>query len=349
MGLVFLTGFSKMVTADLPELFDAVTNGGIASSNPRRAGGQYAYRTSGYNVTLQKNIPSTDYVVVGTALYTPGLDVNPPGVGWSFGNGDNSTQCSAYFLTDGAIIVKRGGSTGTELGRSAAGVLVASTWQYWEIVFKLADSGGVVEVWADGTRVLNLTSQDTRQTGTNAITMVEWHLCSAASGALTQITDLYVIDRNTSGLQDRLGDCRVDVILPDGAGNATEWTPNAGSNYDRVDDASPDDDTTYVYASVNEKKDLYAFAACPSDGGPIIAVQERARWRKTDAGGRNVRHLVRSGGSNYESGLIALTDSYIFNSKIWEQNPADSQNWEPTDIDNAEFGMIFTYTTTVST
>jgi hypothetical protein len=83
--------------------------------------------------------------------------------------------------------------------------------------------------------------------------------------------------------------------------------------------------------------------------GVIKAVQLSIVARKTDAGEAAMKGFYRSGGTNYETDEFTLTDTYGIHQKIWEDNPADSNAWEESDIDQGEFGVraMFTTTTTV--
>ncbi len=65
--------------------------------------------------------------------------------------------------TDGSITAFRGGVS--SLGSSAAGVLASGSFQFIEVQFTIDSAAGVVLVKVDGSTVLNLTAQNTRNVG----------------------------------------------------------------------------------------------------------------------------------------------------------------------------------------
>ena len=46
--------------------------------------------------------------------------------------------------------------------------------------------------------------------------------------------------------------------FPNGAGATAQWTPNSGANWQAVDEAPPDSETTYVKATVAGLRDSYS-------------------------------------------------------------------------------------------
>ena len=65
--------------------------------------------------------------------------------------------------------------------------------------------------------------------------------------------------------------------------------------------------------------------------------QSDGRARKTDAGGRILRAVVRLSGSESESGDIAPATAYDFYQSVFEAKPGGGA-WTPTDVDAMEVG-----------
>lgn len=241
---------------------------------------------------------------------------------------------------DGSISVYRGDGT-TLLGTTAsANLLAPGVWSYLEIKATINDTTGSVEIKQDGTSVLSLTSQDTRNAGNANIARIRFQGHSG-TGNSSWFDDVYICDTTGSAPHnDYLGDVRIVMILPSGAGDSTQWTPNAGSNWDRVDETpGHDGDTTYVSDSTAGDTDLYNLAAVPSGAGTVYAAKVIATARKDGAGAQDVELLVKSGTTTDASPLKSLTDSYAEYDYTLVQNPDTSAAWSVADLDAVQVGI----------
>src|SRR5262249_45834379 len=146
---------------------------------------------------------------------------------------------------DGRIKARRGGTV--TLGTSTA-FLTAGAYNHIQIKVTISDTVGVVAIKVNDslTGWLNLSSQDTQNAGTSNITNI------IIGGDLTfgigtqmpfRIDDIVILDTTGAVNNDFLGDCRVEAIFPNGAGNYAQWTPSTGSNFQNVDETPPNDDT----------------------------------------------------------------------------------------------------------
>jgi hypothetical protein len=250
------------------------------------------------------------------------------GYGASLGNSGGS-QVTVRCNSDGSISVIRGDYTGTLLGSSAAGIITSSEWNYVEIKIVIDDSTGSYEVRVNGSNILSDTGVDTAALGDSDAT---WLRLRSGNVVWTYYTDIYFGT-------DFLGDCRYDILSPDGAGDNTDWTPSAGANYECVDEIPPDDDTTTVTSDTVTDRDDYAFDDLAAlTGSTIHAVTLNVVGKKTDAGARGIDPYTRISASNYNGSEVSLTESYKNHQQIWETNPDDSQAWEEADVNGAKFG-----------
>ncbi len=232
----------------------------------------------------------------------------------------------------GKIHAYRG--TSTLLGSSASGVYLSGVWNYIEVKWTVDDTVGVVVVRVNGVEVLNLTSQDTKNS-TNA-----YCACIGVSCDVSQHTfdDMYICDTSGSVNNDFLGDCKVVEVVPTGAGNYTQWTPSAGSNWQNVDDSNPNGDTDYNSDSTIGNKDTYDCAALGVTG-TVYGIQHVAQMRKDDAGSRSVRLIERVSATDYNGSDIALSDSYVSYARLFETNPNTGVLWTVSGVDAAEPGQ----------
>jgi hypothetical protein len=240
---------------------------------------------------------------------------------------------------NGAIAVYRGDST-TLLGTSSnTNILQSGTWSYVEVKATINDSTGSVEVKVDGTQELLLTGIDTRNAGNLNITKLRF-FGHTGTGAYTYYDDIYVCDTTgSSPYNDFLGDVRVLEIVPDGAGDLTDFTPSSGANYAAVDDATHDSDSTYVESSTSTHTDLYSFANPDSTASTVYAVKVVAVAKKTDVGVQDIQLAAKVGTTTSTSSNISLSDSYDEYEYIMTQNPDTTAAWSISDINSTQAGF----------
>jgi hypothetical protein len=153
------------------------------------------------------------------------------------------------------------------------------------------------------------------------------------------IDDMYICDGSGSLNNDFLGDVTVSALLPNGAGNTTGWTASAGSNYQCVDEATPNDDTDYVSTSTLTAKDTYAFPSVVA-GAEVKAIQVFAAVRKATEGPGKVKHVVRSNSTDYDSAEMGIGGTtYSYTRTVHETDPATGVAWTESGVNAAEFGI----------
>jgi hypothetical protein len=151
--------------------------------------------------------------------------------------------------------------------------------------------------------------------------------------------DTYLLDTTGSAPQNTfLGPSRIVTPVPTGAGSHTQWTPTgAASNFQCVNEAPPDGDTTYVADSTPGDLDSYVFGQ--ADGGAtIFAVQTNLYARKDDANTRQIATLVRQGGVDFVGTTFTEAASYSDFTQIYNQDPTGT-NWTPAVFNADEFGV----------
>jgi len=169
--------------------------------------------------------------------------------------------------------------------------------------------------------------------------------------------DVYLLDGNASDdpanpMNDFLGDCRIDCIYPNAAGDYTDFTPvPVVANYLNTDDPGDiDDDETYNESLTVGHRDIYNLDSVIPLGTPIYATAQNSCMRKTDAGRRYVRQLVKINGTDYLrlSGLTSndgewyLTDNYKVIQRPLDTNPDTDLAWTESDLDDIQSGVQVT-------
>lgn len=322
--LLFIDGFDHYTT--VAQKWAGTSGGSIVSGG--RHGNCLAVSGGGANGLLP--IPgSPTEVIVGFSFKTSAQTANrvfrlldaSSNVMTSFG--------LSYASASGKIVAFREDSTAV-LGTGTTEI-VPGTWYYLELRAKLHATLGEVEVRINGVQDLLVTGVNTGSPGTYSFVQLQ--------GYFTQnYDDMYIVDRSGSTNNDFLGDVRVETIFPTGAGAHTDFTPSAGSNWQNVDEATPNDDSDYNASGTPGDIDTFALGNLATLAGSVLGVQINNRWRKDDAGSRSMRRVIRTGGSDFEGADVSLSDSYSSSRDLLELNPDTAAGWTIADVNALEAG-----------
>lgn len=214
----------------------------------------------------------------------------------------------------------------SQVGSTASAVISDNAWHWIEVkvVLGTGAADGSIEVKLGGSTIIGpVTSIDTNNG--NDLSFVYF----AGSNGDSRFDDVIIMDGNGTGMNDFIGDSKIDVMIPNSDGSTTDWTASAGSDYQCVDDTpnAANDDTDYVYATSPNTTELQLsnFSDNPTT---IHAVQVRTRSRKTDAGARTYRANILSGGSQGDGITMGLTTNYAWRRNgVFSRNPNGSVVW----------------------
>ena len=330
MSLLLIDGFDYYSTAQLGLKYDSPPAlASIDSTGGRRGTGALKFDGVGANPPLKFPFTVSSTIVCGFAFYAasfPGSSTTYPA--FSLHTQGGSRQLSFLVLSDGRIRVSRDTTT---IG-TTTNALLAGQWYYIEISVTAGTTNGSVQIQVNGVEWLNKTGQNTLQQGGGDYGQLGLANSSGSSGGVTKYDDLYIDSASM------YGDCRVDVLVPTGAGNYTQWTASAGSNFACVDEL-PASDADYVYTSTVGNKDSYVFGDLPAGGGTIHGVAVSTFAAKTSSTVRGVRPFVRIGTTDYEGNEAVLSTASDFYTQIWEDNPATATTWQESEVNSAEFGV----------
>jgi len=214
--------------------------------------------------------------------------------------------------------------------------LTSNTWHYIEFYQYIHDSAGFYEIKVDGSTVLSNTGLDTNYSNNYNSDFVLG----------SEVDDIYVDDlwlqSGTSALTLK-GDIEVVTLLPNGNGNSSDLLgsdSNSTDNYLLVDNnaAIPPSTTEYVGSATAGNKDTYGMENLT--GTPtVLAVQTSLYASMTDTGPKQVRHVIRSGSTDYAGSDFALQNSvYIPYREMNLVDPDTSTAWTYTGVNSMEFG-----------
>lgn len=327
MTLLLIDGFDYINSDDLSRRY---SHSGITIDTSNQRTGQGCLQFSANGSSLVWNNPSseTEYVI-GFAL-------------WYY-----DTGTSGYLLRlradDGNEQMYLTLNSGGEISLTSAFGTVASTEQvstlgyvYVEFKFLIHNSAGTYELRVNGNTWLSGSGVDTQWRADDSLGSFQFY--QNQNSKYYRIDDLYFLDTAGAVNNDFLGDCKVETLLPSGAGNYSSWTPSAGANYENVDDTSPDDDSTYNSAG-GSVKDSYAMGNLSMASGTIFGVQVNSIVRKDDAGTARARNFLRQGGSDYPETSFGLGDTYSHLTEIEETDPDTGSAWTISGVNSVEAGI----------
>jgi len=336
MSLRFIDSFDHYT--NMAHKYDtvSVSTGGVSAGNGRNTTDSFVVSSNvSGGCSVSRIIGGTaTTIIVGIALK---LRLTPLGTRIILRLQEGSTvHVDLRVNTSRQLFVTR---NGTQIGSTGATVLAVGAYYFVEFKAFIHDTTGTIDVRINGVSEISGTSLDTRNAGTPLIDTILLGDNTQNTGSNQyDIDDVYVCDIAGSVNNNFLGDSRVAALLPSGAGTTTQWTPSAGSNFQNVDDAAPDDDTTYNSETTASDKDTFAMGNLPSTAATVHGIQEGTRHRKDDAGARTLRQVVRSGGVDYEGGDITVLDTYSSTYSIRETNPNTAAAWTSSGIDAMEAG-----------
>jgi len=245
---------------------------------------------------------------------------------------DYSTLKLSVYLGPGAV---------TLLGTTTVPIFAAQgEWSYIEIKATIDDTAGAVEVRYYGTTVLSLSGIDTRNADIAGVANMLLGYLGGASSANIQYDDWYILDTtgatNNTFLATTANNPRIIDVLPNAAGDSTQFTPSSGTNWSAA--ASWDGDTSYVGDATVGDRDLYNFPNMPAGIANIATIVASHSARKDDALARSMALGVKSGGTIFDQPSFALTNGYVFRQTVMDTDPATGVAWVEAGVNGLQAG-----------
>jgi hypothetical protein len=334
MALIWFEGFDYLPTATTPVAllaslgFYDLQNCEIVS--PGRFGGQAIQTFLG--------VSPGDFTRALTSHYTTAqLGGARIGVG---GGGDRvnfvdlttgTTQCYVIFGDYGIVSAWKG--DGTFLGATGGNAYVSAAWAYYEFGVTIGAGGnGALEVRVNAVPVLQLVNVDT-QVSANA-----WFNGITVSAAPVTWDDFYMTDATgPAPWNGFLGNVRVRVLQPNGAGAHTAWTASGSlPNWESVLNLNVDD-SLYVYDDETGDYDLYQLTPVLPDV-PIFGAQIKLAARQDDATQRFLKSRLLSGSATAYGGSYALNQNYAYQTDVFQVDPNTGSPWTALALNSAQIG-----------
>jgi hypothetical protein len=353
------TRFGEL-SAETQSLADVAGLGGAgyAVSSTAAFTGSWSYRTSSTNAPLGFAGAFGAAARCGLMFRHNGVSGGQPGVIGMLVDG--CTLLFRFNQTNNDVTLTAGYTSNTTNVRTALTVNVpaladVNTWRHIGMTASMLSSGGFVSLYVDGVQVAEWTgdTQLYRSGETTPRTNITAVYAAGAGAAWTGITTgtwsnyAYIDDfyadwwsGESAPTDAPVPSRRFYAVLP--TADVTEnWTPSAGSDhYALVDDAAPDDDTTYVVATSAGLLNQYAVSGfvLPADYA-VRAVIRKCYGKKSDAGADSrVTLSISDGVDTLESETLPLPTAYGYVRNRWETQPDGVSAWDETAVNAVIIG-----------
>ena len=254
----------------------------------------------------------------------------------------NSTRYLNLRLTGTApnaflVVCRYDDASNAAAAATGTAALGDTNWHHIEVEYTVNAATGTIKTWVDGVADINFTGDTTDAASGDVTDFRGMYLagCSSNTGGVTVHMDDFLVWDDASGFSGRLSDQhRIRTLVPTANGDTNNFTPSAGSNYQNVDDATSDDDTTYNSSTVNGDIDLYQ-VAMNFNPQVIYAVQAEVVTRKTDLRAITARTKLKKGSSTQNGTTSDVYNGVITPARILQdKDPTDSTTWTRSKIHN---------------
>lgn len=334
MSLLFATGWSNGTTVTDAGMFDAAGTGGGGAIGATGRNSGNGLRLTGHNSYQRRNLGgSKTTVLAGFAFMGSSINI------------DNTARICTFWNagTERAAMTLRSDGVVTLTGTASTFTIPLAVYVYIEVKVVMSTTVGAWVVRVNGVEVLNVTGINT---GDASVSQFSFGNQGNGNTSTRDYDDCVLMDSTdataTQGapFNDFLGDVRIDALRPDGAGDSTQLTPSAGSNYQCVDETPRNDDTDYVSSATVGQKDLYTVGNLASSTGTVKAVLVTLRARKDDAGTRTIKAKVKHGGTEGNGADQGLSTTYSYLPQdVFGLNPSTSAAWTIAEVNAMQAGV----------
>lgn len=269
--------------------------------------------------------------------------------------GGSTIAASITIDNTGALTLYNGSATtGTQIG-SASSALSTGTWYCIELWYDRSPAGGsqILKARLDQSEFASATNLTI--TNQVLILFIGGNLNAEAQTTGDWYMDDVAINDATGGNQNSYpGSGKVLHLRPNAAGDSTQWVPDTGSNFARVNEVTPNDATSLVSDVVLNESDLYNVdnsGIGASDTVNVVQIGVRFRNDVADATTQfKVQVEKTSGGTLSQSAAITP------NSTTWKTNALaeprlhpltlyadpDGAAWTQATLDTMQIGQVST-------
>jgi hypothetical protein len=323
-------------------VFTATTGGPTISTTQKRTGA-YAFYCANYQTNGSWTLPSdlTEFYI-RVALYPEAYGTPPIGVGYStlllFRNSDGENMLLLYLNAAGLLGTAYWSGGGWVALSTGTIPLPLRMWSCIEVHIHLDNAGdfdtrvnGVADITFPGDTLGDQTPASIRQVWLNGQNNI---------GVYGMYYDDFALNDTAGAVNNSwVGRGGIVALVPTAdSAVSDQWTANTGNKWDAVNDATPDDATTYVYESVADEIQLSTLSDNSMAGTPD-AICVWARAALSAAGTGSIALDIYTSAGHAVSGDFALDTSYVYKNYIWETDTVGAHAWDDAHLDALEAGV----------
>lgn len=242
-------------------------------------------------------------------------------------------QFSICANASGGLELRRGSGSGTLLAQSASGKIATSTFYFLEVMWECDAAAGKAKVYLNGELLFDLTGINNRGAATNDCNQIKFE---AGGSHQRYFCDIYVTDTFL-----RVGERKFETVSVI-ANHATQaWLVNVGNAWDAVNDTTPDNDTTYIYAAIVGNRSLFYCADLTENPAVIDLVKFNIIAAKDDATTRGLKIVANDGTTDLLSPEVFMNTTYGCFS-FYSQTAPDGGAWTKAKVDALAAGVEVT-------
>jgi hypothetical protein len=329
MTILFMDGFDLYgVNGDLGYVYAPGYGGNIRTTGGRFGAGAFQQGGSFANALVAGVTPSPE---VWISMAMQFVDTNDlPLIGWIAGT-NTPEGMLRYNTVTGTWTALVG--TGTTL--VTATKLLTGGWHWIDFRVKLDPTAGEVELWADDAQVFLATGLNTiAHSGYTDVIAVSLGVQNVGASN-TYYDDLIVYTPGT-----RLGDSRIETIVPNSDAGPNDGTPStAGAHYLMVNEAQNNTSNYITVPDTSGDKEVFGTAGISSTPASVWGVGVKLLTEKTDAGSYALEPLVVSNSVEADGSAQQLVTGYGVQQTIFATDPNTSAAWTYTAVNAANIGL----------
>lgn len=223
------------------------------------------------------------------------------------------------------------GNESTAVATSSLHISVGS-WHFYEL--EITTGSGGINLYVDGLLALAYSGS----LGSNQINRVTFGMFNTDVDFETWSYDDFYF-RNSA---TRLGECRIQTLVPNSDAAVTWSRSNGTSNFSQVNSLpapAQGSQTGDVYSNTVGNADLYGVTSLQGIPTAVFAVKINVCANKDDSGTRTIAPMLSSAGTTVNGVTQALTQTMLYYSTIWEADPHTSNAWTVAAVNSSEIGQ----------
>lgn len=260
-------------------------------------------------------------------------------------NADGMLFRVSWYQSDNTLKLLVNSTIEDSIPASSTKIVNFNRWYCAGMIVKIDAPGGYVSFYLEHQKILSFAGDTTSQLGSGD--NLTAFFCGGRHSNLVNgwtngaIFDDFYIDTASGAETDETPPPRRFFYgSPNGNGAFSDWNGSDGDstdNYLLVDDATPDDDTTYVAETADAMVDTYAHTDLTLPVGWDVTAAIPIARAKEQTAEANLKTITYDGSLFNTGGVQTLTASYAY---YWERfaTQPDASAWDEAAWEASEFG-----------